>query len=839
MVDRLKTLLPHLAAILVFVGITTIYFYPQVEGKVIEQGDIVSHEAMKGEITEFKDKTGKTYNWNNSMFSGMPWGLLVYARDLNYTRKLVRFFRLGISRPIGYFIGAMIASYLVLVLLGVNPWLSALGAIAIGLNVNLMVLLEAGHNTKVQVIAFLPLVAGGMLLVLKKNELAGAIIYTLGLSLCIFLNHIQMVYYFGLLLGIFYLTNFVLSYKEVGLTNLLRKTGILLVGSLLAAGANSGQLISAKNYSDDTMRGAPILEKTENRDAKSSSEVKGLEWNYAMSWSNGTNDLLSLLVPRAVGGSSSEEVSPDTETGRLLRQSGSQTGSDGNFRAPMYWGDLPFTSGPYYAGSVVFLLFIISLFLLKPGLRYGFLAAFILCLLLSLGKNASWLNRTLFEYFPLFNKFRSPNSIMSLTAIVMIIPALLGFNELLKNGAGKKGLKGLYYAAGISGGVCALLLLFGPTLLSFTSEGDSRYQEAVVDIFKDTRISLMRSDALRSLMFVLLGGAAIWAYMKERLKSKVALLSILSALTVIDIWGVDRRYFDEDNFVAKREYAQNFQLRPVDKQIKQLEPKGRAYYRVLDLSINTFNSSMTSKHHNTIGGYNAAKLQRYQDMIDYHISKGNQGVLNMLNAKYIINQNGKMQVNPNALGNAWFVQNVTYVDSPNEEINALSNLNTAAEAVILKRDFADQLSGFQPGNGQGEINLVEYEPTRLVYKYDTPADQLAIFSEVWYGPNKGWEVTIDGEKVDMLRANYLLRALVVPAGSHEIIFTFKPRIPSTVRILSIGCSILILIGVAFGLYKAFQSFINAPEIAAAVDDPVIKVKDKKSGRVKSKSKRKK
>ena len=802
MSDQIKKLLPHFIAIIFFIGLSFAYFSPQLEGKRIEQGDIISFTGMRGELDEFSKETGKTYHWNNSMFSGMPWGLLTYARNYNYSRKFAKLLNLGIQRPAGLFITGMLCTYLVLVLLGISPWFSAIAAAAFGFNVNFMVLLEAGHNTKLQVITYLPLVIGGMLLVLRNKELLGSVVFTIGLSLAIFSNHIQMVYYLGLMLGVFYLFHIGFAFKELGANSIVRKTMYLLLGCLLAAGANSGQLLSAKKYSDDTMRGAPILESADgNKSARSSSEVKGLEWNYAMSWSNGVKDLASILIPRAVGGSSGEEIGPDTEAGRLLRQSGASSGSDGNYKAPMYWGALPFTSGPYYLGSVVMLLFCLSLFQMKPKYRWGILAAFLLCLLLSLGKNASWLNRTLFDIFPLFNKFRSPNSVMNVSAVIVTIPAFIGAYNLFTRKDKMQSIKHLYYSIGIVGGAILLMLLAGMSSFSFESAGDSRYQEEVRNIFINTRRTIFRQDAIRSLLFVLAAGGVLWAYLQDRIKSNLAVFGVIGLLVIVDLWSVDKRYFDSDKFVSKNEYSRNFALRKVDQQIKKNEPKGRGYYRVLDLSINTFNSSSTSKHHNTIGGYNAAKLQRYQDLIDYHISQGNQGVLNMLNTKYIIGQNGQLQTNPGALGSAWFVNDVVEVNSPKEEISRLGTINTSNQAVVLRDEFNDELEGFTPGDGLGSITLDEYEPNRLVYNSNTQQDQLAVFSEVWYGPNKGWKVTIDGQETEMLRANYLLRALIVPSGSHKIEFTFKPSTPALPRISSIICSLLIIAGFLFLLYK--------------------------------------
>ncbi len=788
-----KKLLPHLLAILSFIVVCSVYFAPQLQGEVTVQGDIVSSRAMSGELKEYEEKTGDIYYWNNGMFAGMPWRLLSYSKELNINRYFTKVFQLWFGRPIGYFLGGMICCYLCLILLGVNPWLSATCSIAFALNTNFLVLWEAGHTNKVLVILHFPLILGGMLLTFRKKLLLGGALFALGLSLTIYHNHIQMVYYLALLLGMFYLVYFTLTLKEKGLYNLLKVTAILIICGLLAAASNSGQLYSSRSYAADTMRGAPILKDQEPREAaSSSSEVDGLEWNYAMNWSNGLTDLFSIIVPRAVGGSSGEEVSGDTEAGRLFKQSGAPAGSDGTYQAPMYFGPLPFTSGPYYLGAVVLLLFVLGLMELKPALRWGIISAFLFCMLLSLGKHASWLNRPLFEYLPLFNKFRSPNSIMNVIPLLVAVPAFLGLQRFLKNP--DKRIRKLYIATGITGGLCLILALLGPGLFDFSAPGDVRYPADVREVFVNTRKSLLQSDAFRSLGFIMLSFGLLWAYIKEIIRKNWLVYAGLGLVVLIDLWGVGKRYLDADNFVPKNQYEQNFAPRPVDQQIKAQEPKGRGYYRVFDQSINTFNSSMTSEHHNTIGGYHPAKLQRYQDLIDYYISQGNPAVLNMLNTKYIISPQGQPSTNPAALGNAWFVDSLLKVNTPREEIEALGRINTGTTAIVLSSDFLDPLSGFMPGSGQGSIALVEYEPDNLVYQSSSSEENLAVFSEIWYGPNKGWSATIDGKKTPIIRVNYALRALRVPAGDHRIEFTFKPQLPSLYRILTFSGALLIFLG---------------------------------------------
>ncbi len=820
-----KAVLPHLAAIVLFLIVNFAYFAPQFQGQKVEQGDKISNIAMKGELLEFQEKTGKTYYWNNSMFSGMPWGMLTYGTEYNYTSIFEKISFLGLGRPANIFLKGMIFCYLVLVLLGVNPWLSIAGAIAFAFGANNFVLYEAGHNTKLSVIMTLPLLVGGFLLSFRKRYLLGGLLVALGTAIAIYDTHIQMVYYTFLALAVLGVAMLVDAIMKKEFLHFGKATGFLLVGLLLGVGANVAQLYSSQNFSKDTMRGEPILASANKTQApKSSSEVEGLEWEYAMNWSNGWIDVFSLLIARAAGGSSAEEVSSSSQSAQLLRQSGIPQGSDGTFQGPMYWGPLPFTSGPYYVGTLILFFFVLSLFLLDGPLRWGFLASFIFLCLLSLGDNASWFNRPLFDYFPLFNKFRSPNSVMSIMSSILIIPGFMALNKVFEERDEETLMRPVLITGGILGAICLFFALLGGSFFSFTGpadmdgQGGFRYSQQVMDIFIADRKSLLSSDAFRALGMVFMATALLWAWLKGRLNNKWIIIAALGIVMVIDLWSVGKRYLDQDNFITAQEYESKFAARPIDQQIKQREPKGRAYYRVFDLSINTFNSSSTSYHHNTIGGYNAAKLQRYQDLIDYHISKGNQQVLNMLNTKYVISRERQLQVNDQALGNAWFASNIIEVGTPNEEIEALSqNFNAASDAVILKKDFQNVLDGFTPGDGSGSIELSSYEPNKLVYSVNTSQDQLAVFSEVWYGPDKGWKATIDGQPAEIIRANYLLRALKVPAGAQKIEFTFTPKIlTGGVAITSIS-SILIVLATLAGIYffgkDWVQQVMTAPEPA--------------------------
>ncbi len=583
-------------------------------------------------------------------------------------------------------------------------------------------------------------------------------------------NHLQMTYYLGMILLIYVFIEIVVYIRKQEWRDLLKIGGILLSGLVLSIASSSLIILTTFEHSKQTMRGEPILQKTANAEATSSSEVEGLEWNYAMQWSNGLKDLMTSIVPGAVGGSTVEKVSQDSKFAVEVRRLGSRTD-----RAPLYWGALPFTSGPIYYGAVMVFLFLFGLGTIKGRLKWWVLSAVILTFLVSLGKNFESFNRLIFDYLPMFNKFRAPSSITSVTALLIPFLGILALNQLITKQDKAETLKYLKWAGGSMVAVLLLLALAGPALFDFSSPRDATYaqQAGLVDALISDRKALLRSDALRSVLFVILTGGAIWLFVQKKI-GKGALLGVMGILTLVDLWGVGKRYLDKDHFVASVTYENQFNPRPVDEEIFALEPQGRGYYRVLDLSISTFESSQTSYFHNTVGGYHPAKLQRYQDLIAEHITKGNIGVLNMLNTKYIINQNQQLQLNNEALGPAWFVEAIEKVSTPNEEIDVLDSMDPATVAVVLENEFGDYIGDFDPQKS-GLITLESYAPHRLKYTTSASSPQFAVFSEIWYGPDKGWQAYLDGEPVPHVRVNYVLRGMKIPSGNHEIEFVFRPK----------------------------------------------------------------
>lgn len=800
----IQRIVPHLLPVGILFLVSVIYFLPQLQGKKVPSGDIVSFTAMQQEINEYKKTSGKTTWWTNAMFGGMPAYQINGGQPnnmLKYVDKVMGFF---FSRPIGLFLPMMLAFYIAMIAMGIEKWLAMIGAIAFGFGTNNMVLFEAGHMAKIKAIGYFPLIGAGAILAYRKRYWLGGGLFLLGMGMSVFGNHPQMLYYYAMTFLFLIVAAVAQAVKKGELAAFGKTTVILGVAVLIALGASASKLWTTYQYSKDTMRGDPILTKTDNQPA-SSSETKGLDWQYATNWSNGTIDLFSMFIPRVAGGSSGEEVGSDSEIYQDLRRKGANLGK--TMRAPLYWGGVePSTSGPPYFGAVVFLMFILSLVLLKGPIRWWLGLGVLLTLVMSLGRNAEFFNRILFDYFPMYNKFRTPNSILTVTSVLITMGACIGLHEVLFGDHNKEELKKkVLITSGVLGLICLFFAFLGPSFFDMSNINDPRYVQNGFDLakIKADRAAYLRSDSLRSLLLIALAAGGIYAYLIGKLKQGI-ILGVLGVLIVFDLWLVDKRYLNNESFINDRQYESSFVAKPADEQImKDTDP----HYRVFDLRTDPFNSSMASYFHKTIGGYHPAKLQRYEDLINRHIRKNNQAVLNMLNTKYFIGQEGQVQRNPNALGNAWFVEDIKIVDNANAEIDALNGLDPNNTAIVHK-EFSDELSGFDPQKN-GTIALKTYKPDEIVYTSNSSSEQLAVFSEVWYGPNKGWEVTIDGKEVDHIRANYVLRALRVPAGQHEIIFSFNPRAYYIGENISLICSLLTILLFLGIMYK--KIVIDKPE----------------------------
>ncbi len=795
-----KKLLPHLVSLVVMIIVGVMMFLPQFQGKKLQQGDVLQYRGAVHEIQKYREITHEDdILWTNSMFGGMPsFGISVKTKN-SLANKFQKPLGLWFPRPMGVFLFGMISFYIAMILMHVNPWIALITSLLFAFAPGNMVTLAAGHNTKIMAImASAPIVAG-VIMFMKERRWISLLVFTLFLGLGIDANHPQMTYYLGMTLIIYMIIALVDAIKKGEILTYLKSAGLLVVGALLAVGMSANKLLPLQEYGKHTMRGKPILE---NTDPTSSSGTDGLAWDYAMAWSAGPLDILSTFIPRAAGGGSMEKMSKSSSKfAKATRQN----------RVPAYFGSLPFTAGPYYFGAIVFFLFVFSLLGLRSRIRWWLGGAALLIFMISMGKNFEFFNKLLFDYFPLYNKFRTPNSVFSIFGVILLTGMALILNKISKAEDKTKYIKPLIISGGIVGGIALLMALLGPSMISFDHPGDARMglNAGLQEILEKDRAALMTSSAWRTLLDVLFSVTILYNFLKSKLSFSIV-LPLLGIISFYDIAYVNRNYFNKDNWVSERSLKNSFVMRDADKQIlKDKDP----HYRVQDFTVDTYNNASTSYYHKTIGGYHAAKLQRIQDIIDRHLSQrsqerpyGNQKVLNMLNTKYFIvpgpDKKPQAQHNPAALGNAWFVEDIKMVNSADEEIEALNNFDPLSTAIVHK-EFADYIGNFDPQKA-GTIKLTKYLPDELEYESDAPSDQLAVFSEVWYGPNLGWKAYIDGKSAEHIRANYILRAMKIPAGKHKIKFEFKPKSRETGKMISLISSLIVLAMMGFAVYKEFK-----------------------------------
>lgn len=817
MKPTLKKILTHAGIILFFFVIAAAYMSPALDGRVIQQGDIMKWNAMAKEQRDFHDKTGENTTWTSSMFSGMPSYQITTSPSPSIFLKIKNVLILNhvgnYSCTIGIVFIYLLGFYLALIAIGMSPWLSLIGALAFGLGSYNIIIIEAGHLTKAIALSFFAPILAGMILTFKKKYVWGGILFTLALGMQMSCNHIQITYYTmiaAIFLGLAYL---VYAIKDKVFKPFLISVAVLVVGSAIAVGGNARLLFVNQEYAKYTMRGGGDITVTpedlyKDGETKSIAATNGLDLDYAFNWSYGKGETYTILVPGAYGGGSGEKVDTDSEFYKNFRQK----------QAPLYWGDQPFTSGPVYFGAIIVFLFVLGLFVVKGADRWWLLIATILAILMSWGKNLMGFNEFLFNNLPLYNKFRTPSMSLVIANVCMVFMAILALKNIFdkENPTDRKKLNlGLYVSTGVTAGIILLMMLCSGSM-SFSGASDTQMAsqygnqwQYIQDILVKDRKALFMSDSWRSLAFIVLSAAALWLYINQKIKKSGIIIGILAVLVLVDMWGVDRRYLDDSNFVS----AKRIQLKPTatDQMLDQYAAQFKDEdYRVFDLSVNTFNDSYPSAFHHQIGGYNAAKLRRYQDIIDFYLSRHiNSNVLNMLNARYVVvpSQDGQpnIQRNPQALGNAWFVNECQMVEDANAEIIALNTLNPADTAIVNK-EFASMIQGKNLERDSNSVITMEhqkpYNPDYLVYKTKTSKDQLAVFSEVYYAPD--WRAYIDGKPADYFRVNYILRAMVIPAGEHKIEFRNEaPRLHKLDKV-TLLFSIIFVVVVAGSLFFYYR-----------------------------------
>lgn len=844
---------PHLIAVLSFIALCLFYFNPVLEGKKLEQGDISNWRGMSKEVQDFRElNNDKEPLWTTSMFGGMPAYQVSMRSDGNLMKKIDKSIRSILPHPAGTVLLLLLGFYILLLSLKVNPWLGIIGAIAFAFSSYFLIVIEAGHNSKVIAIAYVPMVIAGVILTFRKKYFLGGALTTLFASLELAANHYQVTYYLLIALVIF--TGFKLyeSVKEKEVRDkFLKPVGILLVAGIIAVLPNITRLWITYEYSEASTRGKTELSLNDD-EGKSS----GLDKDYVTNWSYGVDETFTLMIPNFKGGASGviQQNHKDVldKVDRRFRQNIA--------RSNQYWGSQPFTSGPVYLGAIVCFLFVLGLFLIKGTLKWWLLVISILAIMLSWGKNFMAFTELFLNYFPLYNKFRTVTIILILAQLAFPLLGMLALSKVIKNPTLlKEQPKKLYWALGLTGGLSLVMYFFPGLFNSFISDAEmSSFQNQMsqqpkmqgqirefIQNLKEARISIFKADALRTIFFIALGGAVLFLYSRQKLKKELVYV-LIGGLILVDLWSVDKRYINNENFVSQKEYSVPFPPTQADFQIlnkelsqnpkaqkafeeykahigkKQKEPlkqsqlrdlkftalRFNSNYRVMNTAVSTFNDASTSYYHKSIGGYHGAKMGRYQDLISHQISRNNMKVLNMLNTKYFIvaDQQGgaRVQENPEALGSAWFVNDIKWVENANEEMKALNNFTPSTTAVIDKR-FKDEVSNENFTSGDfSRIALKEYQSNHLTYVSKAKEKQFAVFSEIYYNDEKGWKAYIDGKRVPHVRVNYVLRGLEIPPGEHTVEFKFEPAAYYTGEKIALGSSIFTILLIFGALYFEYR-----------------------------------
>ncbi len=792
-----KKFLPYIIGGVVFAIASLLYFNPVLSGKKIKQGDITQFIGMARESSQYRLDKGKESYWLNNAFSGMPTYQVgaYYPNDfIRYVDKAIRF----LPRPADYLFLYFLSFFILLTALKVDWKLAILGSLSFGFSTYLIIIFGAGHNAKAHAIGYMPMVVAGILYVYQKRYLLGFVLTSLAMALEIAANHPQMTYYLGFCLLIFGIVELIESYKNMELPLFAKNTIIVLVACFLGISVNSTRLLATKEYAAESTRGKSELTIHPNGSPKEKSS--GLDRAYITEYSYGIAETFNLLIPRFMGGGTVEKLDESSAVYETVKlKAGDGVAKDFSSQVLTYWGKQPIVEAPAYIGAIVFFLFFLGIFLVRGKLKYWLVSATVFSIIMSWGKNFPLPTDLFIDYFPLYDKFRAVSSIQVIAELCVPLLGILALKQFFSSDVSKEEkLQALKKAVYIMGGVTILFALMGSSLFSFEGLRDAQYEQQLpelVDALIADRKSMLMSDSFRSLILVLLTGGILWASLKEKIKSPISIIA-LAALIVFDLVSINLNYVNKEDFTTARNVDKPFVANNADKEI--LKDKG--YYRVANFSGNVLNEARTSYFHNSIGGYHAAKMKRYQELFEYQIAKNNFEVLNMLNTKYFIVGEGKVQENPDANGNAWFVNNLKVVDSANGEIQGLDSLKTKKEAVIRNNSFKNlSLSNTKfEMDSTATINLRDRDAAYLKYKTTSTTDQFAVFSEMYY--KNGWNAYLDGVLVPHERVNYVLRGMVVPSGEHSIEFKFEPTVISTgntISLISYGFMLIIPIGFVF------------------------------------------
>jgi hypothetical protein len=791
-----KNILPHLVAVIVFLVTTVSFFNPVFfDNKSLDQHDINQWKAGAHELIEYREQTGEEGLWTNSMFGGMP----AYLISVNWNDGIVSGFKgalsLWLPHPVKNIFLAFISFYILLLVFKVRPYVAIAGALAFGLSTYMIIGLGAGHNSRIGAVAFMPLVMAGIHLAFSKKRILGVGLTALALALELRENHLQITYYLLFIVLIYGAIQLYDAIKNKELINYSKTIGVLLLAAMIGLGTFIGKFWTTYEYSKYSIRG-----KSELTLPQSDGEKSGLSKDYAFQYSNDPWGPMTMLIPNFLGGGYGNFLAQnaDSEVLKALQRSGDNQLANQLARySSSYWGEKP--PAPYYIGAIIFFLFVIGILFAEKKYTVWLCTVTLLGILLSLGDSFQSFNYFMFDYFPGYNKFRSVTFTVVMAFMAMPLLGFIGLEKMLASGWTKEVKKKLFIALGVVGGLCMMVVLFAG-IASFAKEGEAQLPVWFLKALSADRESLMRGDAVRSLLFILLSFAIIYLYLINKIQYAVFSL-VLVLLIIIDVVVIDKRHFGDTNY--RRSSDRSFVMpTEADKEIK----KDKSHYRVYNLQADAMSEARTSYHHSSLGGYHGAKLRRYQDFYTHCIEgqraaliKGIQSgemdlsrytLINMLNAKYLSFGPGKNEFikNSGALGNVWLVNNVDFVNNPDDELAKTCEVNPSTTAVIDKSKFNIQDNNY---SSEGSIIVKEYGLNRIVYETNTNENAMAVFSEIYYP--EGWIATIDGQEANILRANFILRALEIPSGKHQIVFEFKPKAYATGNSITLISSILLLL----------------------------------------------
>ena len=820
-----KNILSIVAAIIAFAVITLVYFNPVLQGKRIKQHDIEMHLGMSKEITDYHEATGEQTLWTNAPFGGMPaWNISVQPKG-NLTNPIYRGLSLGFPHPIGSVFICMLGFFVLLLVLDCGFWISFIGAIAYGFTSYLFIVIGAGHNAKAMAMAYMAPVIAGVLLTYKGKYLWGWLLTAFAMAFEVRTNHLQITYYLALIVVILVVAELISDIKNKKLGHFIKASVGLVVAAFIGVLTCSTALYGNYEFGKETTRGKPVLTRNE------ANQTQGLDRDYITQWSYGKGETWSLLIPNAKGGASAYIGKQNPALEKADRRF-----KDNIAQSNAYWGDQPGTSGPVYVGAIVVFLFVLGALTVKGKLKWALLIATLLSILLSWGKNFMGFTNFFLDYIPGYDKFRAVSMTLVIAEVTMPLLGFLGLTEIAKDPDGfKKNQKKFFIALGITAGFCLLFLAAPKLFFNFLSQEEAK-QFASLSAGKDgavyaqfatqlenVRVAIFRKDALRSLLFILLAAVPLFLYGKGKLKGRIA-FPILAVLVLVDMFPVDKRYLNNDKFVSKQKYSHPYTASTADQAILADEALD---FRVADITKDMFNDASTCYFHKSLGGYSGAKLRRYQDVISQYLNSElnqlrsakntrdltealmRQKVLNMLNTKYII-YNPDAQPFPNhfAYGNAWIANEVQWVDTPNEEIDAIATTDMEHTAIVNK-EFEQQVGDYQVTDSiMPQITLEAYQPNKLTYNFSgvstdaTTANYLVVFSEIW--TEKGWKMYIDGQEQPLMRANYLLRAAMIPSGEHEIVMEYAPKAYKMGNTVSFASSLIMILGLIGAIVYTFK-----------------------------------